>query len=340
MHWVLFCPTLLVSLPVLPVALSKAVNRSIDDTLGDSVTGQRPLFLPSTAGVWEDATCKECSLRPPIQDAYDQTYTAATYESGMGNISISFPFTGTAIYVFFILANSNSSIGPVTTAANFTLDAVFQGTYTHPPDPNSPAFQFNKSALAFSKIGLVNRTHNLLISTSGIGPIFVNFDYALYTFEEEDHDTPGSNTTTLTSLSSSTKTSSPTGSPASVNVDTSKHSTSTGAIVGGTVGSLVSLCTLTAVTLICYRQRRRRLHKARGIIESGSTCAPFGDRSTPHYSGNTLLSERRISSLTVSSDPKAELSQIRHLELQHQMRAIQEEIKELQSEVKGRHGAL
>ncbi|KAJ3785740.1 hypothetical protein GGU10DRAFT_353974 [Lentinula aff. detonsa] len=39
------------------VVVGTAVNRSIDDTLGDSVTGQRPLFLPATSGVWEDETC-------------------------------------------------------------------------------------------------------------------------------------------------------------------------------------------------------------------------------------------------------------------------------------------
>ncbi|KAF5388991.1 hypothetical protein D9757_005052 [Collybiopsis confluens] len=269
MHWVLFCPVLLISLPVFPVTLSKAVNRSIDDTLGDSVTGQRPLFLPSTAGVWEDATCIECSLRPPIQDAYDQTYTAATYESGMGNISISFPFTGIAIYVFFILAN-NASIGPVTTAANFTLDAVFQGTYTHPLDPNAPAFQFNESALAFSKIGLENRTHNLFISTSGNEQIFVNFDYALYTFEEED-DVPTSSSlgTALssasslgTALSSASFLGTALSSASSVaTTDAAKHAstTHTGAIIGGVVGGLVAFCAIIFGLFVqCYRQRSRQ----------------------------------------------------------------------------------
>ncbi|KAF5388896.1 hypothetical protein D9757_005057 [Collybiopsis confluens] len=171
---------LLIWLPIIPVALSKAVNRSIDDTLGDSVTRQRPLFLPSTVGIWEDVTCKECALRPSIQDAYDQTWTAATYRPPMGNMSISFPFTGTAIYVFFILSNVSSENS--TTAANFTLDGVVEDAYRHSPDPNAPDFQFNESALAFAQTGLENSTHNLLISTSGDETIFVNFDYALYTF--------------------------------------------------------------------------------------------------------------------------------------------------------------
>lgn len=41
----------------LSLVSSTAVNRSIDDTLGDSVTGVRPTYLPDTTGVWEDNTC-------------------------------------------------------------------------------------------------------------------------------------------------------------------------------------------------------------------------------------------------------------------------------------------
>ncbi|KAE9396739.1 hypothetical protein BT96DRAFT_996388 [Gymnopus androsaceus JB14] len=50
------------------VVLSAGVNRSIDDTLGDSVTKQKPVFLPSTPGVWENQThCPGCVLLPPTE---------------------------------------------------------------------------------------------------------------------------------------------------------------------------------------------------------------------------------------------------------------------------------
>ncbi|KAF5388899.1 hypothetical protein D9757_005054 [Collybiopsis confluens] len=129
---------------------------------------------------------QEMSSAASIQDAYEQTWTAVTYEPYLGSTSISFTFTGTAIYVFFILSNALPPTYTATTAANFTLDGVFQTTYIHSPDPNGPAFQFNESALGFSKTGLENGTHNLLINTTGEDFIFVNFDYALYTFEEDD----------------------------------------------------------------------------------------------------------------------------------------------------------
>ncbi|KAF5388955.1 hypothetical protein D9757_005059 [Collybiopsis confluens] len=330
MHRILFSSfsPFLIWLSIIPLALSKAVNRSIDDTLGDSVTGQRPLFLPPTVGVWEDATCAECTLQPPIQDAYDQTWTAATYRPPMGNMSISFPFTGTAIYVFFILSNIITHNS--TTAANFTLDGVLEGAYLHSPDPNAPAFQFNESALAFTQTGLENSTHYLLISTSGDETIFVNFDYALYTFEEEDNTSiPSSSSTELSSATGSSTTS-----------NTAKHSaSSTGAIVGGIIGGVIALCALTAVMFIYHRQRRRKVHQDEvpSIIEYRSTYIPSG--SLPSTKQLSMMhhfpSRTSPASLAASSStPEAEPHQIRQLELQRQVRAIQEAIEMLQNEAR------
>ncbi|KAJ3929066.1 MAG: hypothetical protein NXY57DRAFT_900799 [Lentinula lateritia] len=189
MHWKSFyflpLPGALFFLPFLfnVAAVTGAVNRSIDDTLGDSVTGQRPIFLPTTSGTWEDETCagKFLSVYPL---AFGGTYTAATYNPGLQNISITFDFTGTAIYVYFILANNPAPGITATTAANFTLNGSLVGTFNHSPNTSTsaPDFQFNQSALAFSKAGLKNVTHQMVISTSGLSEdVWVNFDYALYT---------------------------------------------------------------------------------------------------------------------------------------------------------------
>ncbi|KAE9383765.1 hypothetical protein BT96DRAFT_718412 [Gymnopus androsaceus JB14] len=153
------------------VVLSAGVNRSIDDALGDSVTGKKPTFLPSTPGVWENQTvCPGCALLPPTTSAFDGTYTAATYHPDLKNISVSFDFTGTAVYIFFILANNppNPTI-TATTAANFTLDSSLVGSLSHFPDNlEFPAFQFNESALAFSTTGLENGAHQMIISTTDL----------------------------------------------------------------------------------------------------------------------------------------------------------------------------
>ncbi|KIK61830.1 hypothetical protein GYMLUDRAFT_165617 [Collybiopsis luxurians FD-317 M1] len=172
--------TLLVCLTGLSFIFSEPVNHSIDDTLGDSATGQRPIYLPVT-GVWKDNTCTSCSLRPPTPSAFKGTYTSATYYPYLKNISITFEFTGTAIYIFFVLANAPPPGVGATTAVNFTLDGSIMGTFNHSPNRSAPAFQFNESALVFSQTGLENISHQMVISTAGNEQIFVDFDYALYT---------------------------------------------------------------------------------------------------------------------------------------------------------------
>ncbi|KIK61854.1 hypothetical protein GYMLUDRAFT_243025 [Collybiopsis luxurians FD-317 M1] len=269
----------LVALLNLPLAVGKAVNRSIDDTLGDSVTGQRPLFLPTTVGVWEDNTCKTCALQPPVSSAFAQTYTAATYNSGLKNISITFEFTGTAIYVFFILANAPASGITAATAANFTLDGTTVGSFAHSPNSSAPAFQFNQSALAFSKTGLKNATHQMVISTSGLSQdIFVNFDYALYTFQDAASDSPST-----TPSSTSHDAAASTGSSLSDNSGSpSKHTKPLRAIVAAVVGGLAFLGALI-VGFVCCSRHRRQKHELLGSEDHdvGNTNPGIPQNSNP-----------------------------------------------------------
>ncbi|KAF8998269.1 hypothetical protein BDQ17DRAFT_1428557 [Cyathus striatus] len=161
--------------------LAGIVNRTIDDSFGDSQTSQKPLYLPR-AGVWDDQTCKTCAINPDPSKAFMKTYTAATYSPDINNISISMGFEGTAIYVFFILAN-NQGAGIITaTMANFTIDGQLVGYFTYSPG-NTSNILFNQ--LAFKKIDLPNGIHQLVISTSGIkSEAFINFDYAIYTYDD------------------------------------------------------------------------------------------------------------------------------------------------------------
>ena len=90
--------------------------------------------------------------------------------------------TGVAIWVFFILANANK-LGPsitTNTQTNFTLDGQHAGDFTHIPNLDTLALQYN--ATAFSASSLSNTTHQLIISTNDFPVnVFVNFDYAIYT---------------------------------------------------------------------------------------------------------------------------------------------------------------
>lgn len=76
------------------IAFAAQVNRSIDDTYGDSVTGDRPTYLPTTGGVWADATCQGCAIQPNPSLAFDGSWTASTYHPALNEISFQFQFTG------------------------------------------------------------------------------------------------------------------------------------------------------------------------------------------------------------------------------------------------------
>jgi hypothetical protein len=78
----------------LDFAWGRVVNRTIDDTFGDSETQRLPLYLPTTAGVWKGASCSGCAINPDVDKAFKNTYQAATYAPDSGKISITLAFNG------------------------------------------------------------------------------------------------------------------------------------------------------------------------------------------------------------------------------------------------------
>lgn len=89
-HGVYFTALLLLLCPSNVVG---AVNRTIDDTQGDSESGSRPVYVPAT-GFWEDATCRGCAIQPDPAQAFKGTWTAGTYNPTIPEVSISLSFTG------------------------------------------------------------------------------------------------------------------------------------------------------------------------------------------------------------------------------------------------------
>ncbi|KAJ7456582.1 hypothetical protein FB451DRAFT_1098704 [Mycena latifolia] len=259
------------------LSYAASTNRTIDDTDGDSVTGAVPTYTPSSS--FAGPSCSGCAIQPSTDDAFDGTWSAATYNSGLGSMSISMDFTGIAIYVYFILANDEGDGITTTTKANFSIDGTSAGTFTHTPT-SSTDLQYN--ALVFSQTGLSNAAHSLLISTEGADDIYVNFDYAIYTHEDTD-----STTTTATATTATTATTAPTvetsgttstksSSTASVassksassagaaSAATSSASSSTtsshvGAIAGGVVGGIVALAVIAGLFFYCRRRHHRML---------------------------------------------------------------------------------
>ncbi|KAF8891361.1 hypothetical protein BD779DRAFT_1670977 [Infundibulicybe gibba] len=242
------------------VTLGAITNRTIDDTLGDSVSHVRPVYSPSQGGIWEDATCKGCRIAPDASKAFQGTWTAATYNPGLKAISIDLAFKGTAIYVFFILGNDAGAGITTRTECDFILDGDRVSSFRHTPS-QSKALEYN--ALAFSTANLPNIDHKLSIVTANKSySVFVNFDYAIYTAEDEVTSSSSS------SLSSSSSSPLSTPGPASASdqpqpsglstANASRNGTPIGPIIGGICGGLAFVGALVILLLVCYRRRRHQ----------------------------------------------------------------------------------
>ncbi|KAF8077620.1 hypothetical protein FPV67DRAFT_1462396 [Lyophyllum atratum] len=252
-------------------AIAVSVNRTIDDTAGDPFTGTRPLYLPTTPGIWEDATCAGCRVKADRSLAFKGSWTSATFRPEVGPISIELNFTGTAIYVFFILANFVAPGITTETACNFTLDGQFAGSFQHTPS-TSTEFQYNASV--FTGENLANINHNLVISSSGLDRhVFMSFDYAIYTVDEP-------------STSSAPSTSSvPTGTTTAVPVPKAK--VAVGAIAGGVAGGVtVLLAFFVALFFFCRRRRKRAVFVA---SEKRPMAAPPSESSAGYRSNDSSV---------------------------------------------------
>ncbi|KAF9457712.1 hypothetical protein BDZ94DRAFT_1202270 [Collybia nuda] len=248
----------------------KATNRTIDDQFGDSVTGQKPIFSPTTEGIWANETCAGCRFQPDKAVAFKGTWQAATFRpepGGSGPLSIDLSFKGTAIYLFFITGNQIAG-GIITTTlmeCNFTLDGEHAGFYQHIPD-KSEDFQYN--VLGFNSTGLSNVDHTVRVTTEGVDyqPL-LNFDYAIYTFD--DTLDPITNTSTPSNTLPPPNPAAPSNTPPLIDPPTPSgtsspnisgkngNKTSLGAILGGTLGGLAAILGLIVLFYI-YRDKKRR----------------------------------------------------------------------------------
>ncbi|CAA7270986.1 unnamed protein product [Cyclocybe aegerita] len=175
----------LVSVSFNPLVAVALVNRTIDDTYGDLVTGFKPIYFPHSpkdSNPWNNQDCHRCAITPDVSRAFSGTYTAATYHPFIKSISITLDFNGTAIWVFFINANNAGPAVTTRTIANFTMDNGPPVLYEHVPDPMKTEVDFDVPA--YSRDGLNSTQHRLVISAFGDTDVYVNFDYAIYSVED------------------------------------------------------------------------------------------------------------------------------------------------------------
>lgn len=165
-------------------ALGKTVVRTIDDTVGDVATGQRPIYQPAR-GVWEHATCANCTLDFALDPAQAKmgTWTGAAVDANSGNASIELTFTGTRLVLYYIL------VGNQFTETFFELDGkpAFGEFLNNPGPASNNEIIYNQTAFTWEKLPLAEHTLVILLQAhrSGLQNLLI-FDYAEYTTEEPD----------------------------------------------------------------------------------------------------------------------------------------------------------
>ncbi|OSD00906.1 hypothetical protein PYCCODRAFT_649257 [Trametes coccinea BRFM310] len=217
------------------VALSRSVfslsvNRTIDDEKGDSVTGVVPSYSP--VGSWsQGSTCSGCFIHLDASQTFQGTWHDTTHTPGDPEPRvITAQFTGTAVYVYNVLANT-VLYTTTFTSITFTLDGENVGQFVHVPT-ESTDFQYDVPV--FASDNLPNGDHTIVIEANGAtNSSLVLFDYIVYTFED-DPITTSSNPVTS---SSTTTHANP---PATANTDSTATQQTTPTFTSSTTSLVTS----------------------------------------------------------------------------------------------------
>jgi hypothetical protein len=93
--WRIFTAVALMLIVSTPSVQAGAVNRTIDDQMGDEVTGRTPDYQPA-AGWWYGPGCEPCAVKPDAGLAHGGTWHDAT-ANGDEVKNITLTFTGTSV---------------------------------------------------------------------------------------------------------------------------------------------------------------------------------------------------------------------------------------------------
>ncbi|KAI4520429.1 hypothetical protein K525DRAFT_270799 [Schizophyllum commune Loenen D] len=172
-----------------------------DDSPGNSVAS----ISYDPAGAWfEGQLCESCRAMPDRNTVYNGTWHHTTDDNTIDtqDTTMTIQFTGTALYVYCVIAN-NVSEGTGTMANyDFTLDGQDAGNYHHDPE-NVTDYFYNVPVYTVS--GLENDSHELIVNIAGgsgvSGSSLMLFDYFTYTYDDDPSETISSSTTPTASAS-------------------------------------------------------------------------------------------------------------------------------------------
>ncbi|KAI0925187.1 hypothetical protein AcW2_005867 [Taiwanofungus camphoratus] len=313
----------------LSILCAAAGNVTIDDTYGDEITGQQPIYTPSSD--WDQGEiCTGCALHPNPLNAFYHTWHDSTYAPTLrpGIPTITLLFSGTAIYIFCIVPTTSPFNSEVETGMQliFTLDNQPAGQFVHDPDNSSVfdyAYNFPVYVNESLAIPLPGIQHNLTIQS-----FLVNlFDYAIYTTPEEDVATTMTPTSGISTTVSPNITIIPSSEPTGTVSPRSSSHTPIGAVIGGAVGGTLALA---ALLLLAFTYRRY----------SGSHIRPF-NTGGPQYDNSIIPPTSGGSASQRTRGPRkhhrtpahaTQTSPLPNRELQAQMRELRVMMEQVQAQ--------
>ncbi|KAI0775463.1 hypothetical protein BC629DRAFT_1595092 [Irpex lacteus] len=279
------------------------VNRTIDDQNGDSVTGEQVSYSPSQR--WSQGNgCGGCSAKPDASQTEQQTWhDGSRNPSRDPPITVSFKFTGTAVYLYNILSRGDL------TEVSISIDGNFAARYSNRPDPST---QFLYHVPVFVASNLAFGEHSVEMSADGSDQTLVLFDYALYTTTESGN--PPSSPPSPTSESTNTNTvegppsasvlqptvtsNSPEGSPSSTTDGSSSITslpspTSSAPVLSASPSLSVSLSVLSQMSTVTVNGQVVQLQSS-GASTGSSSLSPVvlatqALGSDPSHSGHTNM---------------------------------------------------
>ncbi|KZV89137.1 hypothetical protein EXIGLDRAFT_695822 [Exidia glandulosa HHB12029] len=265
----------------------RARNVTIDDMGGDGLTGAIPSYVATgNASPWRIRPADPCSLckaNPDGTRIHLGTWHDGTYEPGGGSSTVSFFFTGRAIYIYGILTNSVPGNNEI--HLQFHIDGSPVGRFDRKPDTSSgaPTYVYNQVVYANSSLVDSGEHNFLIVNGGGSEESLFLFDYAVYTTTASIGDDTQSTTTSETAKFHSAASASSgqtdfTSSPSANRVQTIAGSTTSIDSGSGSIPTAapppdslkpstkvtVIAATTTTVTIlaiafvICIVQRRRR----------------------------------------------------------------------------------
>ena len=141
MSWFSLSPLLVFAL--VGLGACSMVNRTIDDKYGDEVTHQVPIYTPSR-GWTEGSGCNGCGINVASgvdpHGPFNGTWHDTTVHLHDPPHTIALNFTGSAVYVFNMIANSVAQVS-TETHITFFIDQEKVGQFDHTPD-NTAAFHY------------------------------------------------------------------------------------------------------------------------------------------------------------------------------------------------------